>query len=185
MLALPLVVGLFASNVLSNEVNAGFNAFQAAQVMVDKAGQSWEWGTAAEALLELYNPELTVYSSNAFPGGRVPKADPNTFALQYARQFINTNSQVFVGNSAVGDPASLGVSAILLGQSDQAYIDASNREADYILHDAPKYSNGAISHRPDVAELWADNVAMSFPFCKPLYLSPYAPCYSPCYSYYL
>lgn len=164
---LPLVLGLFVSAGVSSEVTAGFNAFQAAQVMVDKAGQSWEWGTAAEALLELYNPELTVYSNNAFPGGKIPKADPNTFALKYARQFINTNvnSQVFVGNSAVGDPASLGVSAILLGQSDQTYIDASHREADYILNDAPRYSNGAISHRPDVAELWADNVAMSFPFC--------------------
>lgn len=116
--SLPLVLGLFASTGVSNEVSSGFNAFKAAQVMVDKAGQSWEWGTAAQALLELYNPELAVYSNNAFLGGKIPNADPNTFSLKYARQFININSQVFVGNSAVGDPASLGVSAILLGQSD-------------------------------------------------------------------
>ncbi|UKZ57129.1 hypothetical protein TrVGV298_010981, partial [Trichoderma virens] len=47
--------------------------------------------------------------------------------------------QVFVSNAAVGDLASLGVWAL-------------------------KYSNGAISHCPDVTELWADNMAMSFPF---------------------
>lgn len=159
------VLGLLASTSIASEVAAGFHAYNAAQVMIEKAGHSWEWGTAAEALLELYNPELSVYSSNAFPGGRIPNADPNTLALKYARQFINTDSQVFVGNSAVGDPASLGVSALLLGQSDKKFIAASNREADYLLNMAPRYSNGAISHRPDVAELWADNVAMSFPFC--------------------
>jgi hypothetical protein len=67
-----------------------------------------------------------------------------------------------------GDPASLGVSAILLGQSNGAYLSASYRQANYILNDAPKWSNGAISQRPDVAEIWADNMAMSFPFRESL-----------------
>ena len=162
---LLLCVALFASIGVAKEVNAGFDPYAAAQVMVDSASHSWEWGTAAEALLELYNPELSVFGSKPFPQDGVPAADPSTFALAYAKQFINRNSQVLVGNSAVGDPASLGVSAILLGQSDSTYLDASDRQASYLLEDAPRWSNGAISHRPDVAELWADNVAMSFPFC--------------------
>ncbi|KAL3963047.1 hypothetical protein ACCO45_000051 [Purpureocillium lilacinum] len=161
---LLLCVALFASIGVAKEVNAGFDPYAAAQVMVDSASHSWEWGTAAEALLELYNPELSVFGSKPFPQDGVPAADPSTFALAYAKQFINRNSQVLVGNSAVGDPASLGVSAILLGQSDSTYLDASDRQASYLLEDAPRWSNGAISHRPDVAELWADNVAMSFPF---------------------
>lgn len=124
-----------------------------------------EWGTASEALLELYDNELSVFGPNPFPGGNVPSVDPTSvFALQYAKQFINVNGQVFVSDSAVGDPASLGVSAILIGQSDSNYIDASNRQADYILNDAPRWSNGAISQRGNVAEIWADNMAMSFPF---------------------
>ncbi len=151
------------------DVDAGYNAYNAAQVMVNIASHSWEWGTAAEALLELYDPELSVFGANPFPNSRVPNASPDTFALTYARQFINRDSQVLVGDSAVGDPASLGVSAILLGQSDDVYIGAANREADYILNDAPRFSNGAISHRPDVAEIWADNMAMSFPFCRSFY----------------
>ncbi|PNP59720.1 hypothetical protein THARTR1_00599 [Trichoderma harzianum] len=160
------LLALVGSSVIAAaaEVDAGYDAFQAAQVMVNIASHSWEWGTAAEALLELYNPELSVFSANPFPNGAVPKASGSTFALTYARQFINRNSQVLVGNSAVGDPASLGVSAILLGQSDNTYIGAASREADYLLNNAPKFSNGAISHRPDVAEIWADNMAMSFPF---------------------
>ncbi|KAL6792273.1 hypothetical protein GGI42DRAFT_177454 [Trichoderma sp. SZMC 28013] len=147
-----------------NDVDAGFDAYAASQVMVDKASHSWEWGTAAEALLELYNPELSVFGSNPFPNGEIPQADPSTTALAYAKQFINRNSQTLVNDTAVGDPASLGVSAILLGQSDSVYIGAANRESDFLLKIAPRWSNGAISHRPDVAELWADNMAMSFPF---------------------
>lgn len=169
-----LLVGVFSSTlVVAVDVDAGYDPYSAAQAMVDKASHSWEWGTAAEALLELYDNQLSVFGSDPFPGGKVPNVDPATvFALQYAKQFINTNGQVFVSDSAVGDPASLGVSAILIGQSDSKYIDASNRQADYILNQAPRWSNGAISQRGDVAEIWADNMAMSFPFCTSHILSP-------------
>ncbi|KAI5455942.1 Six-hairpin glycosidase-like protein [Mariannaea sp. PMI_226] len=158
------LLAIFCSAAAAANVNAGFNVFSAAQVMVDRAAQSWEWGTAAEALLELYNNELSVFGTNPFPGGKVPAADPGVFALSYAKQFISPNGQVFVGDSAAGDPASLGVSAILIGQSDKRYIDASRRQADYLLNQVPKWGNGAISHRPNIAEIWADNLAMSFPF---------------------
>lgn len=94
-----------------------------------------KWGTAAEALLELYDNELSVFGPEPFPGGKIPSVDPNTvFALRYAKQFINVNGQTFVADGAVGDPASLSVSAILIGQTESNYIDASNREADYILY---------------------------------------------------
>jgi hypothetical protein len=102
--------------------------------MIDIAAQSWEWGTAAEALLELYNNELSVIGSNPFPTGIISSADPGITSLAYARRFINTDSQVLVDNSAVGDPAPLGVSAILLGQLNSVYIGAAQRQADYILN---------------------------------------------------
>ncbi|EGY13387.1 uncharacterized protein VDAG_00069 [Verticillium dahliae VdLs.17] len=157
-------LSFFASIAVANDVNAGFNAYMAAQVMVDRASHSWEWGTAAEALLELYNPELSVFGPEPFPGGKIPNADPSTFALRYARRHINRNSQILVSDTAVGDPASLGVSAILLGQSENVYLGASKRQAEYLLNSAPRWSNGAISHRSEEAELWIDNMAMSFPF---------------------
>lgn len=65
---------------------------------------------------------------------------------------------------AVGDPASLGVSAILIGQTNATYIAAADREAISVLNVAPRYWNGAISHRYDTPELWADFMYMAPPF---------------------
>lgn len=63
-----------------------------------------------------------------------------------------------------GDTAALGVSCILIGQSMADYHTAAKREADYLLEDVPRWSNGAISHRDGYAELWADFVYMAPPF---------------------
>lgn len=153
------------SGVAVADVDAGFNVHSAEKVMTDKAGQSWEWGTAAEALLELYDNDLSVFGPNPFPDGKLPKADPKVRSLAYAKPHINRHSQTLCDNAAAGDPASLGISAILLGETDDVYTGAADRQADYLLHKVPRFSNGAISHRPDIAELWIDNMAMSFPFC--------------------
>lgn len=160
-----LLLALLSGTAVA-DVNAGFNVQSAAKVMTDKAAQSWEWGTAAEALLELYNNDISVFGANPFPNGKIPHADAGIKALSYAKPHINRNSQTLCDNAAAGDPASLGVSAILLGQSDGVYTGAADRQADYLLHKVPRFSNGAISHRPDIAELWIDNMAMSFPFRK-------------------
>lgn len=157
-----LVAALCAGHALA--VDAGFNVNTAADVMTSHSKYSWEWGTAAQALLELDNNDLSVFGDDPFPNGQIPWADPNIRALKYVKPHINRNSQVLADNSAAGDPASMGVSAILLGKSDGVYNGAAERQADYLLNQCPRYWNGAISHRPDVGELWADNVAMSFPF---------------------
>jgi rhamnogalacturonyl hydrolase YesR len=65
---------------------------------------------------------------------------------------------------AAGDPASLGISALLIGKTDQAYYDAAIRQADHLLNDVPRWENGAISHREAYPELWADFVYMVPPF---------------------
>jgi hypothetical protein len=165
LFVLSLVL-FFCKAAVANSVNVGYDVYNSAQAMMDLASQSWEWGTAAEALLELYNSELSVFGPNPFPNGQVPAASPGIVALTYAQQFIQLGQNTLVPNSAVGDPASLGVSAILLGQSNGAYLVAANNQANYILNEAPRWSNGAISQRPDVAELWADFMAMAPPFCK-------------------
>lgn len=70
----------------------------------------WEFGTASEALLELYSPMLSVFGPNPFP---VPAPDPQQVkALAYAQGKIvlGTGANVLGdGSGAVGDPASLGV----------------------------------------------------------------------------
>ncbi|KAK0189421.1 family 88 glycosyl hydrolase [Armillaria mellea] len=68
------------------------------------------------------------------------------------------------GDGAVGDPASLGVFAWLIGKTDDAYADGARQEIEYMLEQAPRWENGAISQRADVPELWADFIYMAPPF---------------------
>ena len=56
------------------------------------------------------------------------------------------------GDGAVGDPASLGVFAVMLG--GVVYGDAARGEVEFILGQALRWGNGAISQRVDVPELW-------------------------------
>ncbi|KAJ7638470.1 hypothetical protein FB45DRAFT_1054755 [Roridomyces roridus] len=128
--------------------------------------RSWEFGTAAEALLELYNPDLSVFSSHPFPVPTIPENyDIPSLTYAASKIVIGTGANgLSTGDGAVGDPASLGVSAILLGKTNAAYAAAVQAEIKYITQDAPRFSNGAISHRTDVAELWADFIYMAPPF---------------------
>lgn len=57
------------------------------------ATHSWEYGAFAEALIEWYHPQYSVFGSDAFPGGKVPvlKVD-DTPSLAYAKPHIWTNA---------------------------------------------------------------------------------------------
>lgn len=172
MFTTVLLAVLAINSVNAINVNPGYDVDKVRQQMINLAAHSWEWGTASEALLELDTPELSVFGLAPFP---IP-SHPSSPALDYARQHIYLNSSILVPGDgrflslpnctslslkiltilhvgAVGDPASLGVSAVLIGKTDQAYIDAAEREKNYIFQ-APRWPNGAISHRIEVAELW-------------------------------
>lgn len=55
------------------------------------------------------------------------------------------------------------MSAILIGQTQPEYLAAAGRQVEHLLTTVPRWPNGAISHREDVAELWADSVYMAPP----------------------
>ncbi|POS71188.1 hypothetical protein DHEL01_v210418 [Diaporthe helianthi] len=126
------------------------------------ASHSWEYGTLSEALLEWYNPEIAVFSKDAFSDGQIPVLDVGaTQSLSYAITNIRTNSTTLVdGDGAAGDPASLGVSAVLIGQTRPDYLAAAERQVNHLLDDVPRGENGAISHREANVELWADFIYM-------------------------
>lgn len=89
-----LAASLLAANVLSQSVctstfDIGFNPTAVQAIATSKAKSNWEWGTNAEALLELYDPDVSVYSDNAFPGGKIP--DKKTTATTYAKGKILTS----------------------------------------------------------------------------------------------
>jgi hypothetical protein len=149
----------FASSAFASQnpfpFSPGFDIEAVAAIAKALPSHSWEFGTAAEALLELYNPEISVFGNSTFP---VPTLDvSNVQSLTYAKSKISfgwgANSLVN-GDGAVGDPASLGVSAVLLGQSNSSYTWDAQQRVDYIMNSAPRFWNGAISQREDIAELW-------------------------------
>ena len=54
----------------------------------------------------------------------------------------------------------MAVSAILIGQTQSPFLSAAERQIEHLLTTVPRWSNGAISHREDYAELWADFIYM-------------------------
>jgi len=71
-------------------------------------------------------------------------------------------------DGAALDGASAG-SAVLLGSftdptRSSYWLSAASAELNYILNVAPRTSTGAISHRADSRQYWADGVYMGFPF---------------------
>jgi rhamnogalacturonyl hydrolase YesR len=75
---------------------------------------------------------------------------PTHKRLQHADQTID----------AVGDAAAIGVAAIMIGATEPAFLSAADRQVNHLLNVAPRFWNGAISHREEVPELWADFVYM-------------------------
>jgi hypothetical protein len=133
----------------------GFDIFKVLQLAVALPSHSWEFGTACEALLELFDPDISVFGDAPFPPPMVTASE--SISLTYASnkfQIGNGSNTLINGAGAVGDPASLGISAYLLGKTNATLAAAAIAELDYILYQAPRYSNGAISQRADVAELW-------------------------------
>lgn len=62
------------------------------------ATHSWEYGTFAEALLEWYNPNYSVFGNDTFPDGKIPVLKVDEIrSLSYAEPQIWTNSTILVG----------------------------------------------------------------------------------------
>lgn len=148
-----------------------------------------EYGAMSEALLEVYNPELSVFSKKAFPSGQLPivTSSNDVYGLSFAKPHVSISGNTLAdGDGSSGDPASLGVVALLLGSSSAAsqkytvktkkrkraattssataFHSAAIRQLHTLLNLTPRYSNGAISQRSNVAELWADGMFMIPPF---------------------
>jgi hypothetical protein len=134
---------------------AGFDVEPVANLAESLPSHSWEYGAAAQALLELYDPSISVFGAKPFP---IPTVSPDLIrGLKYAQEKIVIGwgaDGLSPGDGSVGDPASLGVSAILLGKTDSRFAVAVKEQVEYILFKAPRFYNGAISHRADVPELW-------------------------------
>lgn len=147
--------------------NYGFRVNAARSQLERLADYSWEFGTGSEAMLELLDPELTVFSSQPFPADKIqklPLKKPQGILWMQFRIRTKGEPTLHADDYSVSDPASMGVAALMLGQRDTKFFQAAMRQKDYLLNDAKRYSNGAISHRVEVAELWSDAISMFPPF---------------------
>ncbi|KAJ7709893.1 Six-hairpin glycosidase-like protein [Mycena rosella] len=148
--------------------------------LAEGAKLSWELGTRAQSLLELYVPDFSVFSSTALPP---PTSVPSNTTSAIAPVFSiahnvvsalkNTTAQpeaLVNGDGAAGDPASIGVAVLLANWTGQGaadgldYAAAARNQLDYLLDVVPRTSDGAISHRAAQVQLWSDSVYMVPPF---------------------
>ncbi|KAJ6529235.1 hypothetical protein B0H19DRAFT_968408 [Mycena capillaripes] len=152
-----------ASSTSSTPFDPGFNINAVATIAQSLPSHSWEYGTATQALLELEHPSWSVFGPKPFP---VPTLDPAKISsLAYAASKIVFGANgLSDGDGTVGDPASLGVAAVMLGMTNNSFATAAQSEIDYLVELAPRWDNGAISQRADVPELWADFMYMAPPF---------------------
>jgi hypothetical protein len=77
------------ATVCTRNINIGFNVGRVADLATSRAKSNWEWGTQAQALLELNDPTLSVFSEIAFPEGNIPKQA--TVGTTYAKKYIKTS----------------------------------------------------------------------------------------------
>ncbi|KAI0082602.1 Six-hairpin glycosidase [Panus rudis PR-1116 ss-1] len=162
-LAIPLQLGLDANTLTKVRSN-----------LMQVANHSWELGTEAETLLELDAPSFSVFSrSLRQPPTRTVANSSVSNVISLAQKIVEskpTDSLPLIdGDGAVGDPASLGVPVLLANWtrtniSDDRFSVAAGGQLDYLLHHAPRNWDGAISHRADQVQLWADFVYMAPPF---------------------
>lgn len=119
---------------------------------------SWENGTKAEAILELYYPSYSAYSpTTAFPLPDPLQSQSISDIISIAEITLQnrppTNTSAKGGGSpllndgAAGDPASLGVSVLLANASmgntpvkGVGYGDAATGQLNYLLYDVPRVS---------------------------------------------
>jgi rhamnogalacturonyl hydrolase YesR len=131
------------------------------------SSHSWEYGTGVEAMLELLEPERTVFAEEPFPADKIQKLPlKKPQGILWMQRHIRTKDAptLYADDYSVSDPASMGVAALMLGQRDSKTFQAAMRQKEYLLNDAKRYENGAISHRVEVAELWSDAISMVPPF---------------------
>ena len=80
-----------------DEATIDFDVRQVMNRACEQASHSWEYGTAAEALLQLETPELSVFGKDPFPKGKLSSPDiSKTPSLLYAKKFIRLGRETLI-----------------------------------------------------------------------------------------
>lgn len=88
---------MFSPSTALGEAAIDFDVDRVMTRACEQASHSWEYGTAAEALLQLHSPDLSVFGREPFPNDKIPS--PNigeTPGLLYAKKFIRLGRKTLI-----------------------------------------------------------------------------------------
>jgi len=173
----PWIKGILLASRALAPVQTGFSNQTIANVragLLESAKASWELGTAAEALTEVYWPALSVFQQSAFPppsrlNSTYNASDVLTIVANTISNKPADSLPLIANQGSAADPASIGVAVLLANYTRQdkksdVFADAATGQLRHLLTQVPRSNTGAISHREDQAQLWADFVSMVPPF---------------------
>ena len=111
---------------------------------------SWEQGVAAQALLELGEIDLVVLMAREAVLRQLPDG-----------RLAGLGSEI-----AVTDPAANGVPVLYAARytGDAQLKAAAQRMLDYLLHTAPRTTDGVLHHLTNAPQVWVDSFYMAPPF---------------------
>ena len=91
------------SSSLDTYAGSGFNVAAVMARALNVSAHSWEYGTAAQALLELRNPQISVFG-NPFPHDKLPTSISveNVPSLTYVKPFIRLDNDTLIDGD--GEP---------------------------------------------------------------------------------
>ncbi|KAL5524747.1 hypothetical protein ACEPAF_9893 [Sanghuangporus sanghuang] len=133
---------------------------------------SWEQGTAGTGILEIDEPEYSVFADSPFThNGYLPVGTLRIALSAAVRQTADGRLSQQI-NDALDQAALDGASSgchVLLGTFTEPsradyWRDAAEKQLNYLLYIAPRTSTGAISMRNDERAYWNDGVFMGPPF---------------------
>ncbi|KAG8871930.1 hypothetical protein FRB97_008177 [Tulasnella sp. 331] len=169
---LPLLPGAFAWTTLSRSLLG-----KVKDRMIEGALLSWEAGTCAETLIEVFFPKVSVFHpsylhSKSFSAYSASQLKPVLDIAHFAVQNQTSEGMLWGPAGAAGDAGSLGGSVVLANHTKKAgnepWATAAKKQLDLLLTGTPRLESGpgkgAISHRPDLVSLWSDSVYMVPPF---------------------
>jgi unsaturated rhamnogalacturonyl hydrolase len=111
---------------------------------------SWEQGVAATALIETGDEETALLLAH---DAIVNQTEDGRLAL-------------VGGNNGVADPAANYGPVLHAARKtgDPAFFEAADKMRDYLLNNAPRTSDGLVSHVNNTVEIWSDSFFMLPPF---------------------
>lgn len=120
------------------------------RAMLSMQRASWEQGVAAQAFVELGDKEMIVLMARE----------------AQLRQVSDGRLAVLYTDNGVTDPASAGEAILRAAEitGDESLMESAKKMGHYLLHDAPKTSDGILHHTISAPEIWVDSIYMAPPF---------------------